>query len=302
MNKDKKIQEINLTYDKVEEIIKQSRYDEATKIINKLYQESIELNYENGIDLFHEKYILILFYTFENYQAIPYLQNLIEVFKDKNQNCKLARLYNLYGTILYRMKDYNNAQFYLEKALKTKTTNPERLVSTNFTLAMNAYGQKNIDGAINYLDEGLKYIEIYFENNIARKFYLKLFKADLLIQLDKIEEAKIIFTEIEKNKTRHNKFAFPHFNKLKIDFLLKEPIIDKNSFLKLINTTLKKSLEIKDKELTMKLLNVLKDYHYSINEIDLAYKYAVGIIEKVQAEKNKQTTIISNYLKLNSLN
>ncbi len=295
------INNINKSFERIEVIIQKGHFNAATKIINKLYNKSLEINYTKGINLYYEYFILILYYTHENYLALTFVEYLERISIKSNTTIRLGRLYTIKGVILSRLSDYQSSFYFLNKALKINLSNKEvnfdRLISTYISLAYNALNLNDYKKAINYINQGIAHLpkNAIFNSENYSFIYLVIFKIETLLKNGEINKAKFYFDKYFKDGKSFHKKEKTYINELKVEFLILEnKNKNKTKIVKILQSTLKISIELNDKELNIRLLKKIKDFYLKNKDFKLAFKYANLVIKFIDNEKQKQVSVLNS--------
>lgn len=185
----------------------------------------------------------------------------------------------------------------MNKALKLnyspKDLDKDKAISILVGLAENSIKLNDYKKALGYVSKGVEIIKDTKQDYKEFQFYLDIYLIKIYIKTDKQIEAKKLLDEISKNELIKFKNERIFYNKIQIDYQNKNGIEDINSFLEIVNSTLKVSLELSDKKLRVELLFILKKHYQSVNNLTLAFKYANQIIQIEEKEKLKQVSIVS---------
>jgi len=272
------------------------------RIINRLYSKSLDIKYIEGINLYYENTIKILFYTHENNMAITFLTFLIKEYEKSNKFLKLAQQYKILGVILSRLSDYSSSYYYLKKSLDVCISqipiNIPSVAASYLSLTYNASNQKDYEKGLQYIDLGLNYFKKAKDIEVYKISYtnLTIVKLRLLTLTQNFKSAKNILLEFENKNLQLSKLDKIYLDEVYINLKIKRYELKRNNkeeLLQLINKTLKASIEIEDVELRKRILNTLKDFHVKYKNLELAYKYTNQLLKLYENQKTKKSSVLN---------
>lgn len=293
------IKEINESYKRIHEAISNAKYSSATKVINKLYHQSVEIGYGKGIEQYYENLAVILYYTHKNYLTLNSLKYLIKSYKKAKNKHKLAHAYRMLGVVLSRLGDFSSSYYYLNQALiinkKFKKPHCSDIVNIYSSLAFNTINLGDTSKALNYINAGLDNLNTPEAITKHRNAFIKgnIIKARILIKLEKISEAKDLYDHLINANYNLGKNEMIYMNELNVQILLRESNPNYTIVNNLLQTLLKNAIDIQDIELRTRTLKALKTIHSNSKNYELAYKYSNQLLKIQNYHKENQIDLLN---------
>ena len=290
MGKKQLIADIDSNFKRVEAVINNAHYKTACNIINKLYNQSLEINYQKGVNNYFEYQSLISYNTQDNESTINFTTHLIRIYKKKKNKKKLAQLYQILGVTYSRLNDFSLSSYLLKKSLKfnlkVEPLNNDSIAKNYTSLAFNAMNAEKYEKAHSYILAGLECLKNNNKEPGYTELYLAIYQVKILLKKGEIRKAKNIFTLLKKNKKTKNKKERAYVNELKINFLIEDNSPSITAFSALSALVIKQSIDLNDLSLRIRVLMLSKDFYKKHKKMTLAFKAANQII-KLNIKKNR---------------
>ena len=297
MNRKEEIENINTAFTRVDLIIAKGHYKAATKIINKLYNKSLEISYKKGIYQYYNSYLNILFETHENHLAITFLKFLIDNSLTNKKN-NLGNYYTKLGITLSRLFDFTSSFYYLQKGLEINVNNLpiniDNIISSYLGLAENAFRQNDYVKSNEYVKLGFEYLYKKKNNDLNNDysyFYLSIYKIRFLIKEYQLSKAKEELELLKNNISLHSKINVVRYKELELEIFIKEKG-DYDLIVQKAQYVLKLSIELENKNLRKRILKMLENFHRRKKEYTIAYKYSNQLIKTIEREKKRNVPVL----------